>query len=76
MLGASIALKHAESRERFRDYLAEVERERMVSIALATRPQGRKRVAAVRGAIVAALRGAGSWKLSGTAPDAYARPAS
>jgi hypothetical protein len=61
MFGTDIALKHQVSEARFRDLLAEAERERSVSIALEARPRVRRAgISEARAAVATLLLRAGS----------------
>ena len=62
MFGPSIVLKHEVSRERFRDFVAEAEHRRSISIALAARANSRRgNLAEARAAVASLLFRAGSW---------------
>jgi hypothetical protein len=75
MFGTDIALKHQVSDARFRDFLAEAERQRLVTAALAARPQTRRTgVFELRAAVATLLLRAGSWLMPEEAPDAGNRP--
>lgn len=69
-----ISLKHQISESRYRDFLAEAERQRAANIALAARPR-RDRFAGVRTAIAMSLLRAGSWLLPNGADRAAIAPA-
>ena len=75
MFGSDIALKHQVSRERFRDLLAEAERHRSLSIALAARGSRRTGATEARAAVASALLRAGSWLMPEEAPDRCSHPA-
>jgi hypothetical protein len=76
MYGPDIALKYQVSEARFRDLLAEAERQRSVNIALDARPQTRRvRISEARAAVATLLLRAGSWLMPEEAPDACNRPA-
>ena len=75
MLGTDIALKHQVSEARFRDFLAEAERERSVTLALDSRPQMRRAgIFEARAAVATLLLRAGSWLMPDDAPDASNQP--
>ena len=75
MLGTDIALKHRVSEERFRDLLAEAERQRSVHIALAARAQTRRpAIAEARAAVATLLLRAGSWLMPEETPEAGKHP--
>jgi hypothetical protein len=70
MFRTDIALKHQVSEARFRDLLAEAERERSVSIALEARPRGRRAgISEARAAVATLLLRAGSWLMPEETPD-------
>jgi hypothetical protein len=76
-LGTDIALKHQVSEARFRDLLAEAERQRSASIALEARPRARRAgISEVRAAVATLLLRAGSWLMPEEQPDACNRPVS
>ena len=76
MFGTDIALKHQVSEARFRDFLAEAERQRSVNIALDARPQTRRAgISEVRAAVATLLLRAGSWLMPEETADARNRPA-
>src|SRR5919112_534946 len=61
MLGTDIALKHQVAEARFRDLLAEAERQRSVNIALGARPRPRRAgISEARAAVATGLLRAGS----------------
>jgi hypothetical protein len=75
MLGTDIALKHQVSEARFRDLLADAERERSVSIALDARPRTQRAgISEARAALATLLLRAGSWLMPEEAPDACNHP--
>jgi len=74
MFGTDIALKHQVSEARFRDFLAEAERQRSVSIALDSRRRTRRAGTSEARAAVATLLRAGSWLMPEEAPDARNHP--
>ena len=75
MLGPDIALKHQVSEARFRDLLAEAERQRSISIALDARPRVRRAgISEARAAVATLLLRAGSWLMPEETPDACNRP--
>jgi len=75
MFGTDIALKHQVSEARFRDLLAEAERQRSVNIALDARPQARRAgVSEVRAAVATLLLRAGSWLMPEETPDTCNSP--
>jgi len=75
MLGTDIALKHQVSEARFRDLLAEAERQRSVAIALDARPRGRRAgISEARAAVATLLLRAGSWLMPEEAPNAGNSP--
>jgi hypothetical protein len=75
MFGTEIALKHQVSESRFRDLLAEAERERSARIALEGRPRTRRAgISEARAALATLLLRAGSRLMPDEAPDACNRP--
>jgi hypothetical protein len=75
MFGTEIALKHQVSEARFRDLLAEAERERLVSIALDARlPTRRAGLSEARAVVATLLLRAGSWLMPEETPEAGDRP--
>ena len=75
MFGTEIALKHQVSEARFRDFLAEAERERSVTLALESRPRKRRAgVSEARAAVATLLLRAGSWLMPENAPEASNHP--
>ena len=75
MFGPDIALKHQVSEARFRDFLAEAERERSASIALEGRRQTRRSgISEARTMVANLLLRAGSWLMPETAPDTGNHP--
>jgi len=75
MFGTDIALKHQVSEARFRDFLAEAERERSANIALEARASTRRAgISEVRAVVATLLLRAGSWLMPEEAPDACNRP--
>ena len=75
MYGTDIALKHQVSEARFRDFLAEAERERSVCIALEARPRAhRARISEARARVATLLLRAGSWLMPDETLDAGNRP--
>jgi hypothetical protein len=75
MFGTDIALRHQVSEERFRGFLAEAERQRLVSIALDARPRARRAgISEARAAVATLLLRAGSWLMPEEAPDACNGP--
>ena len=70
MYGTDILLKHQVSEARFRDLLAEAERQRSVNIALDARPRARRAgISEARAAVATLLIRAGSWLMPEEAPD-------
>jgi hypothetical protein len=70
MFGTDIALKHQISDARFRDLLAEAERQRSVSIALEGRRRTRRAgISEARAAVATLLLRAGSWLMPEEAAD-------
>ena len=75
MFGTDIAVKHQVSEARFRDFLAEAERQRSVNIALEARERTRRAgISEARAALATLLLRAGSWLMPEEAPDACNRP--
>ncbi len=75
MFGPDIALKHQVSEERFRDFLAEAERQRSVNIALEARPRARRAgMSEARATVATLLLRAGSWLMPEETPDACNSP--
>ncbi len=75
MFGTDLDLKHQVSEARFRDFLAEAERQRLVTAALAARPQSRRAgIFEARAAVATLLLRAGSWLMPEEAPDACNHP--
>jgi hypothetical protein len=75
MFGTDIALRHQVSEERFRDFLAEAERQRSVNIALEARERTRRAgISEARAAVATLLLRAGSWLMPEEAPDACDGP--
>ena len=75
MFGTDIALKHQVSEARFRDLLAEAERQRSVNIALDARPRARRAgVSEARAAVATLLLRAGSWLMPEETPDTCNSP--
>ena len=75
MFGTELGLKYQVSEERFRDFLAEAERQRLVTIALDARPQTRRAgIVEARAAVATLLLRAGSWLMPEEAPDAGNHP--
>jgi hypothetical protein len=75
MFGTEIALKHQLSEARFRDLLAEAERERSARIALEGRSRTRRAgISEARAAVATLLLRTGSWLMPEEAPDACNRP--
>lgn len=75
MFGTDIALKHQVSEARFRDLLAEAERQRSVAAALDPRPRMRRAgIFEARAAVATLLLRAGSWLMPEDAQDASNRP--
>ncbi|MBW3633761.1 MAG: hypothetical protein KY456_12120 [Chloroflexi bacterium] len=75
MLGTDIALKHQVSEARFRDFLAEAERQRSVTLALDSRQQMRRAgIFEARATVATLLLRAGSWLMPEEAPDASNHP--
>ncbi len=76
MFGSDIALKHQVSEMRFRDFLAEAERERSARIALDAMPRTpRPGIAEARTAVASALLRAGTRLMPEEAPDGHGNPA-
>ena len=75
MYGTDILLKHQVSEARFRELLAEAERQRSVNIALNARPRARRAgISEARATLATLLLRAGSWLMPDEAPDASNRP--
>ena len=75
MFGTEIALKHQVSEARFRDFLAEAERQRLVSIALDAKARTRRGgISESRAVVARLLLRAGSWLMPEEAPDVCNRP--
>jgi hypothetical protein len=75
MLGTNIVLSHRVSEARFRDLLAEAERQRSVNIALDARPRARRAsISEARAAVATLLLRAGSWLMPEETPDACSSP--
>jgi len=75
MLGTDIALKHQVSEARFRDFLAEAERQRSANIALEARERTRRAgISEARAVVATLLLRAGSWLMPDEAHDACNRP--
>ena len=75
MFGTDIALRHQVSEARFRDFLAEAERQRSVNIALEARPRARRAgISEARAVVATLLLRAGSWLMPEEAPDACNSP--
>ena len=75
MFGTDITLKHQLSEERFRDFLAEAERQRSANIAFEARERTRRAgISEARAAVATLLLRAGSWLMPDEAPDACDRP--
>ena len=75
MFGPDIALKHQVSEARFRDFLAEAERQRSANIALEARARTRRAgISEARAAVATLLLRAGSWLMPEEAPDACHQP--
>ena len=75
MFGTDIALRHQVSEERFRDFLAEAERQRSVNIALEAKERTRRGgISEARAAVATLLLRAGSWLMPEEAPDACNGP--
>ena len=75
MFGPDIALKHQVSEERFRDFLAEAERQRSVNVALDDRLRTRRAgISEVRVAVATVLLRAGSWLMPEEAQEACNHP--
>jgi hypothetical protein len=75
MYGSEIALKHQVSEARFRDLLAEAERQRSVNLALDARARTRRTgISEARTALATLLLRAGSWLMPEEAPDACNGP--
>ena len=76
MFGTDIALKHQVSEARYRDFLAEAERQRSVNIALEARERTRRAsIFEARAEVATLLLRAGSWLMPEEAPDACNHPA-
>jgi hypothetical protein len=76
MLGTDIALKHQVSEARFRDLLADAERQRSVNIAPEARSRTRRAgIPEARAALATLLLRAGSWLMPEETPDICHRPA-
>lgn len=74
MFGSDIALKHQASQERFRDFLAEAERQRCITIALAAPRARRNGISDARAVVATALMRAGAWLMPEEAPGACSNP--
>ncbi|MGH2618011.1 MAG: hypothetical protein ACRDJC_22515 [Thermomicrobiales bacterium] len=74
MFGSDIALKQQFAEARFRDFLAEAERQRAANMAINGRPR-RARIAEARAAIATAFLRAGSWLMPEEAPNRCGNPA-
>ena len=75
MFGADITLKHQVSEARFRDLLAEAERQRSVDIALQARLRTRRAgISEARAAVATLLLRAGSWIMPEEVPEACNHP--
>jgi len=75
MFGTEIVLKHQISEARFQDFLAEAERQRLVSIALDGRPRARRTgISEARASVATLLLRTGSWLMPEEAPDACNGP--
>ena len=75
MFGTDITLKHQISEERFRDFLAEAERQRSVNTALEGRERPRRAgISEARAVVATLLLRAGSWLMPEEAPDACNHP--
>ena len=73
MFGSDFALKHQVSEARFRDLLAEAERQRLVNTALDARPR-RAGISEARATVATLLLRAGSWLMPEETPDACNSP--
>jgi len=75
MFGTENVLNYQLSEARFREFLAEAERQRLVSIALDARPRARRAgISEARAAVATLLLRAGSWLMPEEAPDACNGP--
>jgi hypothetical protein len=74
MFGPDFALKQQVSEIRFREFLVEAERQRVIRIALDGQPR-RARIAEARTAIATALLRAGSWLMPEEVPNGRRNPA-
>ena len=75
MFGTDITLKHQVSEARYRDFLAEAERQRSVNIALEARERTRRAsIFEARAVVATLLLRAGSWLMPEEAPDACNGP--
>ena len=75
MFGTDIALKHQVSEARFRDFLAEAERQRSANIALEARERTRRAgISESRAVVARLLLRAGSRLMPEEAPDECNRP--
>jgi hypothetical protein len=75
MFGTDITLKHQLSEARFREFLAEAERQRSVNIALDARVRTRRAgISEARAAVATLLLRAGSWLMPEEATDACNSP--
>jgi len=75
MFGTDIALKHQVSEARFRDFLAEAERQRSANIAFDGRQRTRRAgISEARAAVATLLLRAGSRLMPEEAPDACNHP--
>jgi hypothetical protein len=76
MFGTSIALNHQVAQTRHQDFLAEAERQRSLTIALAGQPRTRSATfAGARTSLASILLRAGSWLMPEEAPNGCNSPA-
>lgn len=76
MFGTDITLKQQVSEMRFRDFLAQAERERAINLAIESMPRTpRPGVAEARTAVASALLRAGSRLMPDEAPEGRPSPA-
>lgn len=76
MFGTSIALNHQVAQSRHQDFLAEAERQRSLTIALAGQTRTRRvTLARARTSLASILLRAGSWLMPEEAPNGCSNPA-
>jgi hypothetical protein len=75
MYGTNVGLTHRVSEARFRELLAEAERERLVNVALDARlPTRRAGLSEARAVVATLLLRAGSWLMPEETPETGNRP--